>query len=189
MVDYFRALRQTTNHGVAHVYFDYKEQEAQTPIQILCSLLKQLLGQLPVNYPASTTKLYDRLRPQNKRPTIDELYTALIAASKSFPRVFLVFDALDECGFDARTKLLPLFKQMGKDGINIFLTSRPHPEDIQDSLTINDVVKIELSAQTEDVVAYIQERIDKNQRARRLVQQANCKERIISELVDCAEGM
>lgn len=189
MIDHFRALRQTTNHGVAHVYFDYKEQEAQRPVQILSSLLKQLVSQLPLNYPTSTTVLYDRLRPQNKRPTIEQLYTALIAASKLFPRVFLVFDALDECEPGARTELLPLFKRMGKDGISIFLTSRPHPEDIQDSLTINGAVKIELLAQAEDVVFYIQERIEKNQRARRLVQQANCKERIISELVACAEGM
>lgn len=155
MVDHFLKLRQTVNYGVAQFYFDYKEQDAQKPIQILGSLLKQLAGQISADLPVSIANLYKRFHEGKKRPTLDELYVALIGVSKSFPRVVLVFDALDECKPETRMELLPLFLRMSNDGINVFLTSRPHPEDIQDSLTDSDAVKIGLSAQAEDLMAYI----------------------------------
>lgn len=172
---------------MAYIYFNYKEQEEQKPSQVLASLVKQLSGQMS-HLPAGITGLYSRLRLGGKRPTIDELYIALLEVSKSFPKVFLIFDALDECHPENQRRfLLPIFLQMGRDGISVFLTSRPHPEDIQDLL--KDTVKIELSAQDGDIEAYIVARIDENPRARGLVRQGRCKERIISELIDSAKGM
>lgn len=109
MTDHFetRAPRQT--HGLAHIYFDYKEQERQEPTHILGSLLKQLLCQLP-DLLTNVIDLYHRLQPRNKRPKVEDLYTAMLEASRSFPRVFFVFDALDECHPEnQRCGLLPLF--------------------------------------------------------------------------------
>lgn len=54
---------------------------------------------------------------------------------ESFPRIFLIFDALDECHEDQPRGFLPLFERLGTEsGISLFFTSRPYPEDIQDSL-------------------------------------------------------
>lgn len=127
---------------------------------------------------------------ESRRHTLEELYGALLAASKPFARVFLIFDALDECdAAKQRKQLLLLFRRMGKDGISVFITTRPHPEDIRNSLSGSDSAKIELSAQEEDIATYIEQRIEEDSRARRLVKQGKCKDRIISELVDCSKGM
>lgn len=99
--------------------------------------------------------------------------------------VFLVFDALDEC--DQRKGLLPLLHRMGKGGANLFVTSRQHPEDIQASF--HSSAKIKLSAQDNDIRIYIEQKISEHSRARRLVQQARCQDKIVSELIDCAQGM
>lgn len=187
MVDHFEAQSQTTNYGVAYIYFDYKEQEQQVPLYVITSLVKQLARRIPC-IPAELEDLYDKLGRQDKRPTLNELYNVLLAASESFSRTFFVLDALDEC--DPKTQrrdLLPLFCRMGKDGINLFMTSRPHPEDIQDYL--GDGAKIKLSAHEQDIVSYIEEKINANPRAKRLVRQGKCEDRIISSLVGCAQGM
>lgn len=186
VVDHFQTQLQST-HGIGHIYFDYKEQDNQKPAQVLASLIKQLLSQT-LQLPAEVDNLYKKLKRHGKKPSIEELYTLLLVAARLFPRVFFVFDALDECHPEnQRRVLLPLFQKMGNDGINLFLTSRPHPQDIQDSL--KDTVKIELSAQEQDIVIYIQEKINENPRARGLVEQARCKDIIVSELVNCAKGM
>lgn len=120
------------------------------------------------------------------KPTIDELYIALLEVSRSFPQVFFVFDALDECHRDTqRRELLPLFRRMAKDGICVFVTSRPHPEDVQDAL--EDVAKIRLFAQDEDIATYIKEKIEMNPRAKKLAQDE--KDRIVSRLKEYAKGM
>lgn len=119
---------------------------------------------------------------------MDELYLTLLEVLGLFNQVFFVFDALDECDLEGqRRELLALFQRMGEDGICVFLTSRPHPEDIQAALF--DAAKIELSAQGEDIVAYIKGKIKGNSRARVLVQSAECQDMIISGLVESAKGM
>lgn len=180
VINHFRARAQA---GVAHIYFNYKEQDSQKPIQVLASLLRQLANRVP-DLPIVVGKLYEK----SERPTMDELYVALLEVSKSFTQVFFVFDALDECDLEGqRREFLLLFQRMGEDGICVFLTSRPHPEDLQASLC--DASKIELSAQGEDIVAYIKGKIKGNSRARVLVQSAECQDMIISGLVESAKGM
>lgn len=137
--------------------------------------------------PAAVERLYDRLGKE-KKPTVDELYVALLEVSKLFAQAFFIFDALDECDPEGQRKeLIPLFQRMGKDGICVFLTSRPYPEDIEAALC--DSIKIELSAHEGDIAAYIKGKIEGNYRARVLVQTAECQDMIISGLVESAKGM
>lgn len=188
VIDYLLDEAQTSNYGVAYVYFDYNEQNQQKPIHVLASLVKQLASQLP-QLPTYITDLKAKhTKEGDKRPTVDELYSCLLSTLKSFSQTFLVFDALDECNQKSQRKgLLPLFHRMGKSGINVFLTSRQHPEDIQYSF--RDSAKTELRANDEDVKQYIQQKIDEHPRAKRLVERGGCEDKIISELTNCARGM
>lgn len=118
------------------------EQTKQTLVHVLSSLVRQLAGQIS-DLPAEIEDLYEEKRQE--RPTLDELLAVFLKISKIFVQVFVVFDALDECDQDdQRHDLLPLFHLMGKSGINVFLTSRKHPEDIQESLV--SILKIEIWA-------------------------------------------
>lgn len=185
MVNYLKTLALAAGYGVAYIYFDYKEQtEQQLPIHILASLLKQLVGQI-ASIPAELEDLYERKKISGEELTSEELFSALITTSESFTRVFFIFDALDES--EHRETLIPLLRRFRNENIKLFVTSRPYSEDIQSFLC--HASKIELSAQKQDIKAYIQQKIDGNERAKRLVGQGGCRDRIVSDLVDCAQGM
>lgn len=111
-----------------------------------------------------------------------------IIVSKQFSRVFLIFDALDECDQKSqRREILSFFHRLEKHGVSMLLISRPHPEDIQ--ISPEKAAKIEISAHADDIRAYIGKVIEENLRAQRLVKQGKCKDLIVSGLVDCAKGM
>lgn len=187
MIDYLLDEATANDYGVAYIYFHYREREHQKPIHILASLVKQLATQIEA-LPVEIETLHDKLEGSRRKPKFEELYTALVATFKSFSRVFLVFDALDECHqSNQRRELLPFFHRMEKSGANIFITSRQYPEDIRESF--RDVPKIEISARKEDIEAHIRYKIEENGRAKRLIQQAQCQDKIISEVIDCANGM
>lgn len=186
-INHFDEEATAKNYGVAYTYFEYKERGRQTPVNILASLVTQLASQIP-ELPAEIEKLHSKLESRGKKPMFDELYNALVATFKSFDQIFLIFDALDECDPKSqRRELLPLFHRMRKSGARLFVTSRQYPEDIQESF--HDSAKIELIPKKEDIRIHIQQRIDGDGRARRLIQQAKCQDRIISELVDSSQGM
>lgn len=189
IIDHFqdKVRAEKLDYGVAYVYFEYQERDRQRPIHILSSLVKQLATGM-AQLPKDLEKLYSELEHRDAKPSIQELYAILLSTFKSFDRVFLIFDALDECDQEAQRKeLLPIFHRMRTDGASLFITSRQYPEDIQESFRTTP--RIELSAQGEDITSYIQERIEENPRAKRLVLQGGCKDRIISEMIDCANGM
>lgn len=174
------------NYGVAYFYFNFTDQDQQGPAYVLASLVKQLAGQV-AELPSTITELYEKLEPKQQRPKSEGLYLALLATIKSFGQVFIVLDALDECSRQHRNGLLPLFHQMERDGINLFLTSRHHPEDIQNSFC--NSAKVEIRAKDDDLETYIRYKIDKNSRAKNLITRGRCEEKIISKLIDCANGM
>lgn len=188
MIDYFLDKAAAENCGVAYFYFEYQEQERQTPIKVLASLVRQLATQLAI-LPAEIETLYDVQEARGKPPKFEELYTVLLAVFKFFDRVFLVFDALDECDIKPRGKeVLPLLHRMGSGGARLFVTSRQYPEDIWESFH-DTATMVEIVPTLEDVAVYIQRRIDEDPRAKRLVKQAKCGDRIVSDLTECSQGM
>lgn len=175
---------------MAHIYFNYKETEKQKPVDVVSSLIKQLATQTTqLTVLKEIEALYEAYSPKSKRPTYGELKKALLAIISYFPRVFFVFDALDECEEKGqRNTLLPLFHNLGENGASIFLTSRPFPRDISQSLSVESVAKIELSAQEEDIRIYVGEKINEDSHARNLITPA-MKADVISTLIDCSRGM
>lgn len=172
-------------NGAAHMYFDYKDQEQQKADDVLSSLVKQLAYQLPCPL-KELEELYEKKESKDRRPTTEELFNILLIIFASFNRVFLIFDALDES--DQRNEILPLIQRMSMKEVNVLVTSRPYPEDIQ-ALFGHNTIKVEILAKEEDIVKYIEEKIDENPRAKRLVELGDCRGKIVSELVDCAKGM
>lgn len=184
MIDYLLA----TNSGVAYVYFDYNNEEQQNPTEVLASLIKQLVKQLS-GLPTPLETLYRKLekeRPQ-RRPSGEELYGTLFELPKLFTQTFIIFDALDECNRQHREKLLPMCHRMKESGFRVFITSRSHPDDIRDSLS--DELQIQVTAQNKDLKSYIDQHVDANPRARKLIRGNRHEDQIINGLVDAADGM
>jgi hypothetical protein len=174
------------NVGVAHIYFNYKEQASQGLSNILGSLIKQLCQQLP-QVPKSLPHL-NNITKDGRTPSEEELFIALVETSKSFVRKFIVFDALDECDRETqRQTLLPMIHRMGEAGLCLFITSRRYADDIEDSF--RNVPSIEIIAHDDDIKSYIHDKIDADPPAKRRIQEARFYDKVISHLVKAAGGM
>lgn len=178
--------------AVAHIYFNYNEQDQQTPCNIIRSLIKQLGTRIPsltADLPTDLLTLYEKYHRGNTTATLGELQAALLSMVGLFTRVYFVFDALDECNERLQRKdLLPLFHLLVERGVSIFLTSRPYPYDIDQSLSSTAVPKIELSARDEDIRVYVEQSILASPHARRLIHEGLRKE-VTSTMVECCKGM
>ncbi|KAI5852526.1 ankyrin repeat-containing domain protein [Morchella snyderi] len=186
MIDYFQEYSSETGCGLAYIYFNYKEQLEQKPAVVLASIIKQLSSQL-LNLPKVVQDLYGKLSLLKRRPSFPDLENILVAISKLFPQTYIICDALDECPQGQRRELLPFFLRIGLQKINIFLTSRDYPEDIQ--CFFESSAKVRLSARDDDITSYIEQKIEENSRAKRLVNEGKCKDLIISRIKRCANKM
>lgn len=121
-----------------------------------------------------------------RTPSFDDLYGMLLATKNAFSRVYLIFDALDECvQEDQREEILFLCHRMAGDGMKLFVTSRPHTPNIQDSFKY--VAKIKLEAEKEDIESYVKQKINENLTSIRFV--SRVKNNVISDLVKCSRRM
>ena len=188
MIDHLKEQRDINGFGVGHIYFEYQEQRQQKIRTVLASLVKQLLSQVPpTKFPKDIEAKYQR--EKNQHPTANDLMDMLLSMPKWFSRVFVVCDALDEMDEqEQRAKLLPLFHDMKDSGIALFLTTRPHPADIQDSF--QDASTIELVPKEHDIRRYVEERLLPNNRFQKIQRDSTgLKNQVVSKIVDSAAGM
>ncbi|KAL7810652.1 hypothetical protein V8C26DRAFT_437826 [Trichoderma gracile] len=110
--------------GVAYIYYNYKRHHDQKAEHMLASLVKQL-AQNSRTFPEAVQRLHDRHRLVNTRSFLVELSDTLAVLVRSFSRVFILIDALDEAEDTERTKLLDrVFMMQEESGLNLFATSR-----------------------------------------------------------------
>lgn len=149
---------------VAHLYFDYRDQDYQSTENMLASLLKQLA--IPLReLPKATFELYQRLKGKQRRPQQPELEQALLLICQDYDRVFFIIDALDECDTNrhrkAFLKALETFRTNSSP--SIFITSRSYPDDIKKFLESSP--QIIIGADNEDLQRYIQREIGNSDNA------------------------
>ena len=188
MIDHLKEQQDINGFGVGHIYFEYQEQKQQTILAVLTSLVKQLLSQIPpTEFPEDIEAKYQR--EKNQHASANDLRDMLLSTPKWFSRVFVVCDALDEMDqWEQRAELLPLFRKMKASGIALFLTTRPHPADIQDSF--QDASIIELVPKEHDIRRYVEERLLANTRFQRIQRDSSgLKNQVVSKIVDSAAGM
>ena len=128
MIDHLNEQRELnlSRFGVGHIYFEYQEQQQQTALAVVASLVKQLLSQIPpAEFPKDIETMYRGKKSQH--PSVGDLIKMLLSMPKRFARVFVVCDALDEMDEDEqRVELLPLFHDMNGSGIVHSLITRTH---------------------------------------------------------------
>jgi len=124
---------------IAFVYFDYQIQASQTAYSVLSSLLRQLVAafeQVPLSVSESFKK--------HETPTLDEIVRLLhLLLLESSNVVYIVVDALDECNTQERRRFLDAIKPLAKmDSVRLFVTARPHVEDIRRAFDNQPVMEI-----------------------------------------------
>lgn len=113
----------TENAQIVYFYFDYKAQTIQTGVYVVGTLLKQLLCQSN-HIPADLESFYNNSIANHKKPSLENLMRFVGPLSR--PRVYAVFDALDECSDAYQRDVFSLFAHLEKSGVRLLISSRPH---------------------------------------------------------------
>jgi hypothetical protein len=144
--------------SVAFLYYNYQRQDQKAEYFVL-NLIKQLAKhQNPL--PAIVEKLYDEHERGNTRPLLKDLSEILASLIKSFSRVFILIDALDEYEDNgSQTKLLDqLFTIQEKTSLNLFATSRPIPR-ITKKFEFMGCLRREISPNPHDIFHFLDSRM------------------------------
>ncbi|KAL7972114.1 hypothetical protein HDV63DRAFT_402762 [Trichoderma sp. SZMC 28014] len=169
--------------GIAYYYYNFKNQDQQTAAKLGASLLRQLCSSQS-SLPEAMKSLYDKHHGKSQ-PSLDEIASALQAVVKTFSRVFIPVDALDECRTLERHLILSeIFKIQAECNANIFATSRPILEirNVFQGCILRDVV-----ASREDIYMYIDGHMSVLPRF--VHDNTDLKEQIKSDIANISQGM
>lgn len=155
-------FRNDPRVGIAYIYCNFKDTERQDCHDLLSSLTKQL-AQSCSSFPTSLETLYNTHQKHKTMRSTQETIELLHILSSCYERVFIVIEALDECGRNARLAFLPeVFRLQQRCQINIFATTRDIPEILQ-SEELRKSILVEIRASEEDVLRYVSGRIARMQ--------------------------
>lgn len=192
VIDQIQSNPPTSRTVVAYMYFDYKNKDAQNVLAVFSSLLRQIL-EATNTIPKELESHYSS-RPSHRREnsmSIDECLSFLQIACESFDRIFLVFDALDECiirddsNNEPRSKIITMIKRASRFA-TIFITSRPHVNLTQEI----DCACLEIRATDSDMRSYLKARINNHKILRRIIDQSpSLESRSIDTICSKANGM
>lgn len=110
--------------GIACLYCQYERQKDQTPHSLLAAVLRQLAERRTL-LPASVKELYDLHNADKTYHSFDEISSVLTETIRSYSRVYVVVDALDECSEKSCGELLSSLQDLQKKtGVKLLATSR-----------------------------------------------------------------
>ena len=193
LVDYIESRWLASKGAVAYIYFDYKSKEPQTVLAVFCSILRQIIESTSIP-PTELEQHYDSLTPERieKGLNIDDCFSFLQQLCKRIERVFLTFDALDECPIlddnnnEHRSKMINMIKRATQFA-KVFVTSRPNINLKQD---IVDCTCIEVQARESDIRTYLKTRVASQHIFQRIVRQVPSMENhLIENICSKSNGM
>ncbi|KAI0569585.1 ankyrin repeat domain-containing protein [Pyrenophora tritici-repentis] len=185
-IDHLLKSVQSSSHGVAYVYCNYKAREEQDTSRMLAAILKQL-----VQARLSLVDLVERLHKQHAdrgtRPSPDEIFSALRDVLAHYSTVYIVVDALDEFLDSDGTRRQFLAKlrdlQAGRD-VRLMATSRFIPEIVD---WFNEGLKLDVQASKEDVKRFVAGQIC---RLPKCIQRDPALQEVVQEkIVEAVDGM
>ena len=172
--------------GIAYIYLNFRGKDDQNINDLVACIMKQLVYRRPT-LATSVKDLHDAWSSEGGRPSFDHIYRALESVTKSFTKVYILVDALDECQDSdrCRTRLLDTLSQLQVDTkVNLLLTSRGRP-DIDKYFQKDDTLSIE--AHEDDVRRYLESNMWKLSSC--VAKRADLQKTIIEEIIKAAEGM
>ena len=187
--DYFDDYDLESRPLVSYFYCDFRNQDAQSAIKVVGSLVAQLcsqIGSYPVELETAFEASQRRSGPQ-RPPSFSVLLAVLQSLSRLHPIILLV-DAIDEC--DGRRDLLDFLAslQHSTQRISILVTSRDEV-DIRDTLSSFTHVRLETYVKDvdQDIRSYVEHRLTSDSRLRKL--QSSLKADIKDSLSSKSAGM
>jgi hypothetical protein len=145
------------NMGMTLFYFDYRDQDNQSPTDMVASLLGQL-AILKSSLLHSIMGLHAQFEKQRSRPQLKALEMILLSVCRNFTPSFIVINTLDECDtIRHRRPFLQALKRLESASIRLLVISRPL-EDIKHTFVLSN--RIEIEATDSDIRKYLTQKID-----------------------------
>ncbi|KAJ7488007.1 hypothetical protein FB451DRAFT_1025328, partial [Mycena latifolia] len=179
-------LRLPENTGVAVIYLNHKENEIQSPSNLLASLWRQLVFRRVISM--EVQQLYEKHREPRTRPSLADFHRILSSIVAEYSKVFLIVDALDEYPEDNRKILLNNLSNLGPN-INLMLTSRPHIN-LSAAFNDSDTQTLKIRAKADDMGRYVIAQINKSEQlSKHLEVHPGLREQVASLCVARSDGM
>src|SRR5947207_1937876 len=123
-IDYLQQEAMGKQNTILYIYFDQKNK--QSGELVIRSLLKQLLLQLKT-LPHDVEVAYAEAKSGNT-PSCTDLLSLFVSNVKSFKKVFVMLDALDECYRQREIdEIIEIMGRLSKvSSVKLFSTFRPH---------------------------------------------------------------
>ncbi|KAJ7453169.1 ankyrin repeat-containing domain protein [Mycena latifolia] len=184
VIDDLRETLEGRSVGVAVIYLNHKETEAQSPSNLLAGLWPQLIFDKPIS--PTMHRLYVKHCEQRTRPSLEEIASIVSSTILELSSIFIVVDALDEYPEQQRSILLRHLSSLGSS-VSLMLTSRPH-------INLNHVAEnfqiLEIRAAEDDIRRYIDAAILKSSRLSRHIENRPALRGEIEEIiVQRSDGM
>ena len=186
VIDHLLAMLCRGKTSVVYIYCDYGKQHEQSPVNLIASILKQLL-QHQFSIPENVRRSYRHHINSGIRPTAEEIYNLLDSVLSGFFQVYIVVDAVDELSISGQVRQILLSNLNALQevhSVNLMLTSRFIPQIAQE---LRDPLYLEIRASDEDVRRYVQGHL--NDLAKCVLKNTELQEIILDSIVNAVDGM
>lgn len=185
VIEHLRGTFTDQGVAIAFFYFDYRDQDYQSSANVVASILKQLASHKST-LPVPIAELHERFGKQRDHPQLQDLQTTLLLTCREFRQIFIIIDALDECDAKRHRKsFLKVLKDLENTSARVFVTSRPHPDDIKQTLCASPRITVE--ANDSDIRKYLAHKIGQDGDTDLIDEPL--KEEIVTTIADRAQGM
>ena len=199
VIEHLQQFFAENDVAISYIYCDYKDRKTQTVVNLISSLVKQMLLQ-HLGLPREVKDLYAEHKNGQSPMSLEKLSKLFVSLSNYFRRSFLVIDALDEHMISddveksMQMTMLDILLNLqhrwnGSNGYTLLFTSR-HIGLVQERLA--KCARIEISAADSDIELYLRSRICKSSRFKfpmKVRDDAHFTDQIVSTLVEKARGM
>ncbi|KAK2783534.1 hypothetical protein FQN53_009157 [Emmonsiellopsis sp. PD_33] len=191
VIDYLSGQYPKQNNiGILYVYYDYRNERLKDLGLVISGIMLQLCQKCNTMSPKLNT-----FKDEHHDPLVEctpDLYSEV---ARSFKKIFLIVDALDECPVQDRDKIIGfLFKAMDIPHTKVFVTSRKEI-DIHLAFSGSGARTIGIREQDSagDIKTFVTDKVKelkdgKNGKRLRLPDDS-LEEEIIRSLIDKSEGM
>ncbi|KIX98765.1 uncharacterized protein Z520_05226 [Fonsecaea multimorphosa CBS 102226] len=190
VVDYLRAKFKDHDVAIAFYYYDYSDQQSQSPSSFARSLLRQLSSHSEI-VPSAVAEFYQRTRNAVKDQTwFHDLLTILRRVVATFRHCFIIVDALDEA--DVQTQRTGFFEVIDAirnspgGTVKVLATLRPHVLDLVSKF--HEPSMIDILANPGDIRQFLVQTI-KEQPESEYLMDDKLKEHVLNTLCTNANGM
>lgn len=174
--------------GLVYFYFDFQEEQKQSVEGLLLSVIVQLVYQQE-KLPDQFRSLCDDFKERRGNLRGERLLKAFHATIEQFRRVYLILDALDECGEQQGVMSLLANLVRSHAGLSILTTSRDTTEISHSALGqgSTNVIYMSLENVNVDIRTYVVNSLSRDPRLRE--RPSHVKAEIEAALTSGSHGM